>query len=150
MDFLDVKGKKVKSPKEYTWRPAVYGVLICDNKLLIIQPDWDNSYSLPGGSMELGENPLEALEREFLEETGYKVKANSNPIFVDSKLFGDTKENKYFQRISMYYEVKLISTKQKSNIDKESIKVIWKDMNNLKSSDFTFFQRDFLQTIFKR
>jgi hypothetical protein len=49
MDFYDVKGKKIILPKNqnYNWRPAVYGVLIEDNKLLFIKPNWDKKFSLP-------------------------------------------------------------------------------------------------------
>ncbi len=150
MKFHDVSGRTVKAPKEYGWRPAVYGILIEDNKLLFIQPDWDNKYCLPGGSMNFGETPVQALEREFLEETGYKVKVSPQPIYVGSLLFSDSKENKSFQRISMYYEVKRISNQQQKNLDKEATKIIGKNIKELKSIRFTYFQRDFLKTLLKR
>ena len=87
MDFRDVNGKKVKAPKEYSLRPASYGLLIEGGKVLFIQPNWDKKYCLPGGSIDSGETPTKALEREFLEETGYKVNVNSKPLFIDSHFF---------------------------------------------------------------
>lgn len=150
MKFHDVSGRTVNAPKKYGWRPAVYGILIENNKLLFIQPDWDNKYCLPGGSMNLGETPVQALEREFIEETGYTVKVSPQPIYVDSLLFNGSKENNSFQRISMYYEVKIISNPQKTNLDKEVTKIIWKNIKELKSIEFTYFQRDFLKTLLKR
>ena len=150
MDFQDVKGRKVKSPKKYSWRPAVYGVLIENNKLLFIQPDWDGKYCLPGGSMDLGESPVESLNREFIEETGYRVKVSPQPIYVDSLLFGDPGEGKFFQRINVYYEVKRTSKKQKTDLDKEAKELIWKNIRGLKSNDFTYFQRNFLKTILRK
>ena len=152
MEFYDVQGKKVKLPKNktFSWRPAVYGVLIENNKLLVIKPDWDDKYSLPGGSIELKEDINKALEREFLEETGYKIKIkNPNTPYVDTSLFGNKKLDLYFQRISLYFEVKLTSKKQLKNTDNETVEISWKNIDELKSSDFTFFQRNFIKTILK-
>ncbi len=56
--------------------PAVQGLLVRDGKVLLgrrgIEPAlglWD----LPGGFLEEGEEPLDGLRREFLEETGLEV-----------------------------------------------------------------------------
>jgi 8-oxo-dGTP diphosphatase len=56
--------------------PAVQGLLVRDGRVLIgrrkIEPRqgyWD----LPGGFLEEGEDPLDGLRREFLEETGLEV-----------------------------------------------------------------------------
>lgn len=37
----------------------------------------DKKWELPGGKLEFGETPFQAVEREVLEETGYQVKAIS-------------------------------------------------------------------------
>jgi 8-oxo-dGTP pyrophosphatase MutT (NUDIX family) len=150
MDFYDTKGRKIKYSKEYSWRPAVYGVLIENKRLLFIQPSWDDKFCLPGGGMDLGETPMKALEREFLEETGYKVRVESQPVYVDSRLFGGYDANKFFQRISIYYEVTRISKKQNTKIDEESIEIIWKNLKKIKSNDFSFFQRDFIKTLLRK
>lgn len=49
------------------------------------------TYELPGGLMEVGEQPEEAAKREMREETGYVSedwsflgKVGSNPVFIDS------------------------------------------------------------------
>ena len=56
--------------------PAVQGVLVRDGRVLIgrrkhepRQGMWD----LPGGFLEEGEEPLDGLRREFLEETGLAI-----------------------------------------------------------------------------
>ena len=152
MEFRDVKGKKVKLPKsrKYNWRPAVYGVLIENNKLLFIKPNWDDKYCLPSGSINLGETSLEALKREFLEETGYEIEiTNPNNPYVDNFMFGSEKVDQYFQRISLYYEVKRTSKKQKKNLDEETVELLWKNIDDLTNNNFTFFQREFLKTIIK-
>jgi 8-oxo-dGTP diphosphatase len=150
MRFHDVKGNEIDPPEEFGWRPAVYGVLIEDNRLLIMKPSWDDRYMLPGGGIHLGETPAEALVREFLEETGYRVKAASRPMFVDSMLFGHKGTGDYFQRINIYFEVALLSDIQEEALDPETAEVMWVKLNKLRQSDFTHFQREFLASVLKR
>ncbi len=56
--------------------PAVQGLLVRDGKVLLgrrgIEPAL-GSWDLPGGFLEEGEEPLDGLRREFLEETGLEV-----------------------------------------------------------------------------
>jgi len=44
-----------------------------DGRILMIQRSDNGLWSLPGGTMELGESIAECAERETLEETGYRV-----------------------------------------------------------------------------
>lgn len=56
--------------KEIT-RLGVYGVLLQDNKILLVyqkQGLYAGKLDFPGGGMEFGESPEEALRREFAEE----------------------------------------------------------------------------------
>ena len=62
-------------------RYTVRGLLIKDNKvgLLYIKGDDPlfgkrNHLETPGGGIDDGENSIDALKREMLEETGYKIK----------------------------------------------------------------------------
>ena len=57
---------------ELKFRPSVYGILIEHNKVLLSK-QWDG-YDFPGGGVEIYETMEEALKREFLEETGLKVR----------------------------------------------------------------------------
>ncbi|WP_054027691.1 NUDIX domain-containing protein [Bacillus sp. FJAT-28004] len=58
-------------------RSSVKGIVIKNNKLLTIKKHddvFDVDYTLPGGGQEHGENLLEAIQREFLEEVGCLIK----------------------------------------------------------------------------
>lgn len=54
-----------------------YGVLVDGDRVLLVRasnPAIDPPlWWLPGGGLEFGESPLDALVREFTEETGYVV-----------------------------------------------------------------------------
>lgn len=55
---------------------GVYGLATVDGKLLVIRKElgpYRNRWDLPGGSIEHGEPVVEALEREFIEETGFRI-----------------------------------------------------------------------------
>jgi 8-oxo-dGTP diphosphatase len=87
---------------ELRWRPSAYGIVIKDSKLLV-SPEF-NGYDLPGGGLELGELPEQAVVREIKEETGLDV-INPRPVSFRSNFFllpGD-KEGSAIQSILLYY-----------------------------------------------
>jgi 8-oxo-dGTP pyrophosphatase MutT (NUDIX family) len=57
------------------------GVLVIDQRVLLLKHKKLKSWLTPGGHLEEGEFLHQAAEREFLEETGLKVKAISPPNF---------------------------------------------------------------------
>ena len=58
---------------EYKGRVGSYGVLLKDGNVLLEKTY--QGHFLPGGGVDDGETLTEALEREFLEETGYQVQS---------------------------------------------------------------------------
>jgi 8-oxo-dGTP diphosphatase len=62
--------------QKYTLRPGAYAILRRDGKFLVTyQSAPHHEFQLPGGGIDPGEGPLEALHREVLEETGYRIAA---------------------------------------------------------------------------
>lgn len=54
------------------------GILANDQNEILLQKRSDfNAWDLPGGALEFGESAQETCVREFLEETGLKVKVKS-------------------------------------------------------------------------
>ena len=51
----------------------VRGAVIRDGKILLVQESADNKWALPGGWADIGDMPSEMVEREVLEESGFKV-----------------------------------------------------------------------------
>ena len=62
---------------------SVKGVLLVEGKVVLVRND-RNEWELPGGRLEIGETPEEALAREFEEELSIAVE----PLgIIDSYLF---------------------------------------------------------------
>ena len=55
----------------------VSGIIIKDNKILLVDMDDSNFLCLPGGYVELGETTEEACLRELEEEVGKNLKLMS-------------------------------------------------------------------------
>ncbi len=99
----DLQGRTYNVPVDkLEWRPSAYAIVINDGKILLTKQF--GKYHLPGGGIELGENPEEAVVREVIEETGYKV---SNPRAVDIlATFFSWKEGKqewHYHSILLFY-----------------------------------------------
>ena len=83
--------------KKYVRRPGVYAILTRgDQILLTYQEEPDFEFQLPGGGIDQGENSIQALHREVLEETGWLI---SKPRFL-----GVYKRFVYMPEYKMYAE----------------------------------------------
>jgi len=67
-------GAPVRSDVYYRPRPGAYGIILRRNQVLLTREALLNvEIQLPGGGIDAGESALQALHRECLEETGWKV-----------------------------------------------------------------------------
>lgn len=67
-------GECVRPDKRYRLRPGAYAILPRGgNVLLTLQMGDADDLQLPGGGLDPGESPLQALHREVLEETGWRI-----------------------------------------------------------------------------
>jgi ADP-ribose pyrophosphatase YjhB (NUDIX family) len=62
----------------------VRGAIVRDGKILLVQELTDGCWSLPGGWADLGQSPREMVEREVLEESGMRVKAQKVVAIYDA------------------------------------------------------------------
>lgn len=69
-------GEPREGGRRYTRRPGAYAVLWREGRVLLThqQDPWPE-FQLPGGGIEPGESPLQALHREVFEETGWRIAA---------------------------------------------------------------------------
>ena len=80
-----------------TRRPGAYGVMRRDGAVLLVWDQADERWYFPGGGIESGESPEEALAREVTEETGFRLVSCAPLATVDQPTpKGVTKECHFF------------------------------------------------------
>ena len=97
LSSMDIKVQK--------FRVALYGVLVENRRVLLATTRVPSGLltHFPGGGLELGEAPLEAVAREFREETGLEVGVK-NLLFCSQK-FQQNPEYPTEQLMHIYYRV---------------------------------------------
>ncbi len=94
--------KKPRSKKNH-WIPVVAGFLKKDGKILVGQRPENNSlagqWEFPGGKIELGESPEQALTRELDEELGIEAEVGELKMAC-SHTYGDV------GILILFYEIK--------------------------------------------
>jgi 8-oxo-dGTP pyrophosphatase MutT (NUDIX family) len=67
----------------------VRGVVFRDDKLLLVQERSDGLWTLPGGWADVNDSPSEAVEREIVEESGFRTKAERMLAVFDRAKHGN-------------------------------------------------------------
>jgi 8-oxo-dGTP diphosphatase len=88
-----------------TTRIGAYGILRQEDQILLCHLTNSGSWTLPGGGIEFGESPEEAMVREVHEETGFHVVA-LNLLGINS--FTIKKDTRHFHSIQIVYLADII------------------------------------------
>lgn len=136
-----VMRESVRIRNEYfNFKFRVAGVIINDNKLLIVNTDNDFSFYLPGGYVELGETTIDALKRELKEELllDFEIKEY---LGVLENFFEVEKRGKYHE-ISFYYLVNV-----PEELNKEDFSLTENDKGRIINQNFKWISLDKLNEI---
>lgn len=67
-------GEPVVPGQRYRRRPGAYGILLRGRDVLLTHQMIPHpEFQLPGGGVDPGESPVQALHREVMEETGWSI-----------------------------------------------------------------------------
>ena len=67
-------GERIEQGRDYRLRPGAYAILLSGRNVLLTYQEAPNpEFQLPGGGIDPGESPLQALHREVREETGWTL-----------------------------------------------------------------------------
>lgn len=112
------------------------GILVNEKNEILLQKRSDfNSWGLPGGAMEFGESAEEACVREFLEETGLKVKVKSL-LGVSTNFIQHYPNGDVAQAVVIEFIVELV---EKTD-----------EQGSSETLDLGYFSRDKLPSIFNK
>ncbi|MEV0676983.1 NUDIX hydrolase [Actinosynnema sp. NPDC050436] len=120
-------------------RVAAYAVIIDDDRILLSRwlgperPRW----ILPGGGIDHGEDPYDAVIREVFEETGYRaevqrllgIQSVRGPLNLD----GDDVD---YHRLRVLYEAKVVGGELTFEVDGSTDQAAWVALGDLPGLDY--------------
>lgn len=98
---IDLKNYDENAPLHERW--AAKGIFLKDGKMLMLRSS-QGDLKFIGGGIEAGEDPMDCLKREYLEETGFRVlDASIEEIGVVVERRKDRYENAVWQLTTYLY-----------------------------------------------
>lgn len=140
--MADNRTKKLKTRKGH-WIPVVAGFIHKDGKILVGQRPENNSlagqWEFPGGKIESGETPEEALARELDEELGIQAQVGDLKLACTHS-YGDV------GILILFYEIRYWTSEPKA---KHHMMLEWIYPEELKSRNIPEANRKILDRIYK-
>ncbi len=98
IECLNTKNEKVLIDVDrFTFRPSAYGIVVHENKVLLLPTKSTGKYFLPGGGIDPGERAVDTVKREVVEESGLMVEIDKFE-FVNERFF-------YFDQKDLAWQV---------------------------------------------
>jgi len=132
------RGKKMVPKDDLIFRPAAYGIITHDGKIVLARTTYSDHYWFPGGGVDRGETLEECLKREIKEETNINVEIKKLVSF-DEIFFYYTPLKKAYQNYCFFYGCEPKSFELANNDTDElpgTKDAEWVEIKDLKISDF--------------
>lgn len=121
---------------DYNFKFRVSGLIIRNNKILLVDMDDSGFLCLPGGYVELGETTEEAVKRELIEEIGEDIMVKKYLGVVENYFIN--KFSKKMHEISFYYLMDFVSC----DIEESNFTLIENDKGHNIKLDFKWINID--------
>lgn len=123
--------------------PAVGAAMVRDGKALVTvraREPYKGKIDVPGGFLELGEHPIDALKREVMEELGVEVEVEWPPVMFAPHTYGDDGVH----ALAIGFRARIISGKPFPSDDVADI--LWISSDEINSLDFAWnHDREFIR-----
>ena len=114
-----------------SFRLAAYAVCIQDGRVLLaryVTPEGGSNWTLPGGRVEHGEDPFDAVIREFAEETGCGAVVE-RLLGVDSRVIPAAERRGPgplpHQNVGIFYRVRITGGQLRPEPNGETAGAVW-------------------------
>ena len=148
---LDIYGNThTFDESEYIERLAIYGVHIKNNQVLLVRDMWAKHWEFPGGGIDEGETPEQALQRELMEETGLHLEKLLEPLAVHESYFLGPDEPKPWKSKRVLYSMDVEEGPLKHNGNNEDVlEVKYIPVDELKNILNTTHKNSLIPFVFK-
>jgi 8-oxo-dGTP pyrophosphatase MutT (NUDIX family) len=120
IEFRNVKREIVFLPDGRLIEPrlSAYGICVVEKRVLLVQSAFNGLWEAPGGRADPGESPLEAMRREFSEETGFEVPdQNFLSLGVHQEYFHDEHDDQYFDSSMHFFQFRGLGKRLTTELD---------------------------------
>jgi ADP-ribose pyrophosphatase YjhB (NUDIX family) len=118
-------------------RVGAYGVCIRDERVLlarfVVPEGHDAWWTLPGGGIEHGEDPVAGVVREFREETGFQIRVD-NLLGVDTRV-RTTDHGTSLHNLGVFYRVTIVGGELTHELDGSTDLAAWVPLADVASLD---------------
>lgn len=130
--------------KEYIEREGSYGLVFREDEVAVVKVR--NSHFLIGGGIETGENKIESLKREFIEEIGFTIK-NINFINQFTEYHHAKRSNLFYKTLANVYKVDL--DMKVTNETEQNHALTWLKVDDLTDEMALLYQGHVIKTAFE-
>ncbi|MBE1605714.1 NUDIX hydrolase [Actinopolymorpha pittospori] len=110
-------------------RIGAYAVCLADGGSILLSRYTSGTWTLPGGGVEHGEHPEEAVIRELAEETGYAARVR-NLIGIHSNTW-TTLAGQRVHSVNVMYRVEIVDGELRYEVDGTSDMAAWVSRDQL-------------------